>query len=165
MPEENPEEQLASFIAKYTPEIASLAEAILTKMRGLYPTAIEMVYDNYNALVVGFCPTERPSEAIFSVVLYPKWVSLFFLQAKGLRDPDGLLQGSGSVARHIVLPSPATLDDPSVRALMEEAETRAIAAFDRKGARRLIIKSISDKQRPRRPAESKRKLTGAAGSS
>jgi hypothetical protein len=112
----NAEAQLAAFLAKYSPEIADLAEDIRGEMRKLYPTALELVYDNYNALVIGYGPTEKPSEAIFSIVLYPKWVSLFFLQAKGLPDPDRILCGSGTVARHIVLPSASALYLPEVRA-------------------------------------------------
>lgn len=149
----NPEQQLASFLAKYTDEIAALGEAILGEMRRLYPTALELVYDNYNALAVGFSPTERTSEAIFSIALFPRWVSLFFLQARGLPDPQRLLCGSGSVARHIVLPSPAMLHDPAVRALMAAAVERAKVPFDPNGAHRLIIRSISPTQKPRRPAE------------
>ena len=150
----NPADQLASFLAKFTPEIASLAETILAKMRRRYPTALELVYDNYNALAIGFCPTQRTSEAIFSIAVYPKWVSLFFLQAnRGLPDPENLLQGSGNIARHIRLPKAATLDEPAVKALMLEAAARAIVPFDPNGAHQLIIKSVSAKQRPRRPAE------------
>jgi hypothetical protein len=148
----NAEAQLAGFLAKYTPEIVDLAEEIRGEMRRLYPTALELVYDNYNALVIGYGPTEKPSEAIFSIVLYPKWVSLFFLQAKGLPDPDRILCGSGTVARHIVLPSAAALHLPDVRSLMQEAIARAKVPFDPKGAHRLIIRSISPTQRPRRPA-------------
>jgi hypothetical protein len=154
MPAEKPAEQLAGFIAKYTLEVGSLAETILTRMRKLYPTALELVYDNYNALAVGFGPTERTSEAIFSIAVFPKWVSLFFLQAKGIPDPDKMLRGSGNVARHIRLPSAATLDEPAVRALMQEAVARAKVPFAPHGTRRLIIKSVSAKQRPRRPAGS-----------
>ena len=149
----SPEEQLVSFIARYTAEIASLAQSILVTMRERYPTAVEQVYDNYNALAIGFGPTERPSQAIFSVAVFPKWVSLFFLQAKGLPDPDRVLQGSGNVARHIRLPSLARLDELSVKILMQEATARAAIPFAPHGARRLIIKSISAKQRPRRPLE------------
>ena len=148
-----PEEQLASFLAKFTPEVSSLAEAILAKMRKRYPTALELVYDNYNALAIGFGPSERASEAIFSIALFPRWVSLFFLKGVGLPDPDKKLQGSGNVVKHIRLPSPATLDEPSVKALMLEAVARATPSFDPQGAHRLIIKSISAKQRPRRPAK------------
>jgi hypothetical protein len=151
--EKTPEMQLASFLAKYTPEMAAQAEAILNGMRKRYPYATEMVYDNYNALAIGFGPTERASEGIFSIAVFPRWVSLFFLQGKGLPDAHGLLQGSGNQARHIRLGSPAVLDEVGVCALMEEAEARAAVPFDRKAKRKLVIKSVSAKQRPRRPAE------------
>lgn len=147
-----PETQLASFIAKYTPEIAALAEAILNRMRKLYPTAVEIVYDNYNALAIGFGPSDRASEVIFSITLYPKWVSLFFMQAKGLSDPYLLLQGSGSVAKHVVLKSVQMLDDPALRDLMDDASAKAKLPFNAEGNHRLLIKSVSEKQRPRRPA-------------
>jgi len=39
----NPEMQLAGFIAKFTPEVAALAEAALAKMRARFPSAIQMV--------------------------------------------------------------------------------------------------------------------------
>jgi hypothetical protein len=172
--EKNAKEQLASFIAKFDPQVARLATAILGKMRRLFPTALELVYDNYNALAIGFAPSDRSSEAIFSIALYPKWVSLFFLQAKGLRDPSQILRGSGKVVKHIVLPSPEMLDDTAVRELMQQAQDLAKVPFDPQGAHQLIIKSISANQRPRRPtaksaepaagprtqAKSKRKLAG-----
>src|SRR5271170_3592087 len=106
-----PEVQLASFIAKFTPEIAAQAEAILATMRARYPTALELVYDNYNALAIGFGPTEKPSQAIFSIAVFPRWVTLFFLQGISLSDPDKVLKGTGSVVRHVVLKSVAMLDD------------------------------------------------------
>jgi hypothetical protein len=146
-------EQLRAFLAKYSPEIAARAQAILKKMRARYPAALELVYDNYNALAIGFSPTERPSEAIFSIVLFPQWVTLCFLQGKGLPDPKKILQGDGNIVRHIRLPTPDTLDDPAVVALMHAAATRAKVPFDPAGKHRLIIRSISAKQRPRRPAE------------
>lgn len=150
----DPEAQLASFLAKFLPEIAAHAEKIRARMRKLYPTALELVYDNYNALAIGYSPTERASDAIFSIALYPQWVSLFFLQAKGLPDPDGMLRGSGGVVKHVVVKSLKTLDEPALRALMREAEDRAKTPLDKKGAHRLIIKSVSERQRPRRPAGS-----------
>jgi len=146
----SPAAQLASFIAKFTPEVGALAKSIRAAMRKRYPTALELVYDNYNALAIGFAPTEKTSEGIFSIAVFPSRVNLFFLQAKGLPDPGKILQGSGSVAKHVVLPSPEKLNDPAVKALMREAVARASVPFDPGGAHRLIIKSISAKQRPRR---------------
>jgi len=158
----DPELQLAGFMAKYAPEIAALAEAARNEMRKLYPMALELVYDNYNALVIGYGPTERASDAIFSIALYPRWVSLFFLQAKGLHDPEGLLKGSGTVARHIVLPTPAVLHEPAVRDLRNEAVAIAKTPFDERTEHRLIIKSISEAQRPRKPKSAAKKRTARA---
>jgi hypothetical protein len=152
-PNDSPETQLARFLAKFTPEIASRAEAILVRMRAKLPHAFELVYDNYNALAIGFGPSERASEAILSIAVYPRWVSLFFLQAKGLPDPAGILCGQGNVAKHIVLPNPSALDEPAILALMEEALTRAKVPLNPANAHRIIIKSVSAKQRPRRPPE------------
>ncbi len=152
-PIESPESQLARFLSAFTPEIASRAEAFLVRMRAKLPHALELVYDNYNALAIGFGPSERASEAIVSIAIYPRWVSLFFLQAKGLPDPTGILCGQGNVAKHIVLPTPSALDEPAVQALIEEALTRAKVPLDPANAHRIIIKSVSAKQRPRRPAE------------
>jgi hypothetical protein len=148
-----PEKQLAGFIAKFTPEVAALAEAILAKMRARFPNAVQMVYDNYNFLVIGFGPTERTSEAIFSIALFARGVSLCFLQAAAkLPDPGKLLRGTGKQARHIRLENVDVLDRPAVKALMSEAIKRAAVPFDSAAQGRLIIKSISAKQRPRRPA-------------
>jgi hypothetical protein len=146
-----PEKQLAAFLAKYSPEISSLARAVLANMRARLPGAVELVYDNYNALAVGFGPTERASDAIFSIAVFPRWVSLFFLHGAGLPDPDGLLRGKGKVARHIVLTEAGSLDEPGVRALMDQALARAAKPLDDSGHGRIVIKSVSPKQRPRRP--------------
>lgn len=122
-------------------------------MRARLPGAQELVYDNYNALAIGFSPSERTSEAVFSIALFPRWVSLFFLQSGArLRDPAGLLEGSGNQARHIKLRTPDQLSDPAVEDLIAQALELAAAPIDPARPRRLIIKSVSEKQRPRRPA-------------
>jgi hypothetical protein len=148
---ESPEDQLAGFIAKYSPEIAELAHALLKKMRRRLRGAIELVYDNYNALAIGFGPSERASEAIFSLALFPRWISLFFLQGAGLPDPEGLLRGKGKQVRHIVLEGPGSLDSPGVKAIMAVALERAVRPLDPKEKHRVVVKSISAKQRLRRP--------------
>src|SRR5688572_1738087 len=101
-----PGAQLAGFMAKYTPAMAKEGRAALMRMRRLVPGAVQLVYDNWNGLVVGFGPTERPSEAVVSILMLPDHVSLCFIQdAPELPDPKHLLQGSGNVVRHIKLKS------------------------------------------------------------
>jgi hypothetical protein len=144
------EAQLAGFIDKYTPDIGDRARRARAKLRALLPGAVEMIYDNYNALVIGFGPTDRASDAILSIALYPKWVNLFFLNGANLPDPKKRLKGSGTRVRRILLDDASVLDEPEVRTLIAVAIERAPKPFDRKSSPRTIIKSISPKQRPRR---------------
>jgi hypothetical protein len=145
--------QLNTFIGRYSSDIGATARSALRRLRKQVPGAVEMVYDNYNALVIGFGPSDRASEAVMSIALFPRWVTLFFLQnGPGLPDPDRLLTGSGSRVRGIVLRSAADIDKPAGRALIRAALERAVVPIDESARRRLIIKSISPKQRPRRPS-------------
>jgi hypothetical protein len=159
MPSESPERQLAAFMGRYSPEVARVARAARSKLRRLVPGTLELVYDNYNALVIGFGPTDRASDAVLSIALYPRWVSLFFLQGAGLPDPSGLLRGSGSRVRNIVVDEPSRLDTAAVRQLIEEAVARNPVAIDATQRRRLIIKSVSAKQRPRQPGTTRGRRT------
>lgn len=147
-----PRAQLDQFIDKYSPEVAKHARATFAAMRRRLPAAHVLVYDNYNALAIGFGPTQRTSEIVFSLALYPRWVSLFFARGKGLPDPHKRLRGGGSAVRHVVLEGAKTLDEPAIRELMTQALQRAGSTLSKGKRGALIIKSISAKQRPRRPA-------------
>lgn len=142
--------RIAAFLAKYDPEITRQARATRRKLRKLMPTAVELIYDNYNALVFGFAPDEHASDAILSMALYPRWVTLFFLQGRNLPDPEGLLEGAGRVVRSIRLESEKDLDKRSVRALMAQAIARARVPLPPTGRGRTVIRSVSARQRPRR---------------
>jgi len=148
----SPEEQLDGFIAKFTPDVAEIAHAAFAKLRKRLPGAIVMVYDNYNALAIGFGPTDRASEAICSLALFPRWVSFLLMQGARLPDPHKVLKGKGTQARHIVLDGASTLDKPAVRDLIARAVEDAAKPIDGTSPGRIIIKSISARQRPRRPA-------------
>ncbi|MFT3729369.1 MAG: DUF1801 domain-containing protein [Terricaulis sp.] len=145
-----PEKQLASFIDKFTPEMAKRIRAARAKMRKRIPQAIEMVYDNYNFFVIGYGPSDKAGEAIFSLAAQAKGLSLCFLQGAKLPDPKRLLRGSGNVVRNIRLEDDKTLDHPDVEALMALALARAKTPLPASGKHQLIIKSVSAKQRPRR---------------
>jgi hypothetical protein len=147
----SPQSQLDDLLDKYTPEVAAAARQCLKKMKARLPGATQLVYDTYNGLGIGFGPSEKASEVIFSIVLYPRYVTLFFLQGVGLPDPERLLQGDGKVVRHIKLESPADLDKPAIRKLMAVALKTAKQPIDSTAPGSLIIRSIAKKQRSRRP--------------
>jgi hypothetical protein len=152
----SPERRFKSFLARYTPEIVAETEAVLAKMRARLPGAVEMVYDNYNGLVVGFGAEEKPREAVFSIIVLPDHVTLCFLWGADLFDPDKLLRGSGSQVRHIRLAGPETLDDAAVQTLMTEAIARSARPFDETQPNRMVIRAVHPKPRPRRPARPKK---------
>ena len=145
--------RLDIFIDAYTPAVAAIARGALARLRRLMPGAVELVGDRYTGLVIGFSPTERPADATIGIVLYPRWVTLFFLRGAALRDPRRILQGSGSVVRHLRLHDPAVLDERDVQDLVAQARAQARSAFPRR--RRTVIKAVSAKRRARRPVDVK----------
>jgi hypothetical protein len=155
--EDSDEQRLRAFFAKYTPELAKLGKALRAKLRKRLPGAVQLVYDNYNALVIAFAPSERASEAIFSIALYPRWVNLFFADGASLPDPQNLLRGGGKAIRHVVLEAAADFDRPALQALISHALKDAGKPFDAKAPGHLVIKAVSVRQRPRRPANDETK--------
>jgi hypothetical protein len=145
------EAQLDAFLDKFTPEVAAQARAALARMRARLPGAWQLVYDNYNALAIAFGANDKLSGVVFSIALYPRWVSLFFARGAELSDPLGLLQGAGKGIRHIVLTDIALFDNPGVEALIAQALDLATPPIAPNRPGRLIVKSVSAKQRPRRP--------------
>jgi hypothetical protein len=144
------EAQIEGFIAKFSDELAPHIRAIRASMRARLPEAFELVYDNYQALAIGYGLTERPSEAVFSIACFPKRTSLVFTRGVDLDDPKGILNGQGNQVRHIPIHDLAILDDPDVRALWDQALAKAVRPAAPVEPR-TIVKSVSAKQRPRRP--------------
>src|SRR5262245_51425105 len=97
------EAQLASFIGKFEPRLAKLIRDCRRELKRLLPTAIELVYDNYNFFVIGYCSTERASDCIVSIAAAANGVGLSFYYGAQLPDPAGILEGGGKQNRFIRL--------------------------------------------------------------
>ena len=147
----SPAKQLAGFIEKFDPKIARLVRATRRALRKRLPTAIEQVYDNYNFLAIGFCTTERTSDCITSLAVSAKGVALSFYYGATLPDPDGILLGSGNQNRYTRLESPSTIATPAVDALLRAAIAQAKTPLSTTGRGYMVIKSVSAKQRQRKP--------------
>jgi hypothetical protein len=86
-------------------------------------------------------------------------VTLFFLQGARLDDPTRMLKGGGTRVRHVVLSDVAILDAPAVRGLIRQALATAPRPIDARARRRMVIRSVSARQRPRRPARARARVT------
>lgn len=150
-----PAGDIAPFIARFDPAVAKLARLLRAAMRKRFPTAIELVYDNYNALAMGFSTTERTSDVIVSVAVYARGVNLYFMYGRSLPDPHRLLQGSGNQGAFIRFDDPSVLHDPRVEDLIQAAADDAETPLRKSGRGYTIVKAVSKKQRPRSAAHLK----------
>ena len=146
----SPAQQLAGFVAKFDPAVAKLIRSARRALRKRFPTALELVYDNYNFLAIGFCSSERTSDCIVSLAAYANGVNLFFYYGAKLADPEKLLQGGGKQVRFIRLESAAMLAKPQIEELLRAAVAQAKSPLPVAKRGRTIIKSVSARQRPRR---------------
>jgi len=144
------ETRLAGFIDKFDPAAAALIRACRAEVRKLLPTAVELVYDNYNFFVIGYASTLRASDCIVSLAAAANGVGLSFYYGATLADPAGLLQGSGAQNRFIRLPDVGQLRNPAVVALIRAAVAQGKVPLAESGSGHTVIKSVSAKQRPRR---------------
>lgn len=147
---ESPAKQVAGFIAKFDSKVALRIRAVRASLRKRFPTAHELVYDNYNFFVIGFCATERSSDCLVSMVANAKGVGLSFYYGATLPDPGKILLGSGNQNRFIRLESAATLAKPEVEALLRAAAAQAKTPLRASGQRLTIVRAVAVKQRPRR---------------
>ena len=144
------ERQLKSFIDKFEPKHQALIRSMRKALRKRLPTANELAYDNYNFFALGYCSTERPSDCIVSIAASANGVGLSFYWGATLPDPHGILLGSGNQNRFMRIDSAKILARPEVEALIAAADAQAKTPMPARGGGKLIIRSISAKQKPRR---------------
>lgn len=146
------EAEVASFIAKFDDDNQHLIRDTRAALKKLLPECAELVWDNYNFFVIGYSATERPSDYIVSIAASANGVSLSFNGGSKLPDPDGVLQGSGKVNRFIRIPTIDVLDQPDVQRIIKVASEHSDVPQPWHCGGKLIIRSVSAKQRPRRRA-------------
>jgi hypothetical protein len=148
------ETQIASYFENYEPAMAKLGKALRAKLRARLPGLFEIVYvyENQNALVISYSPTERGFEAVCSISVYRHLVKLGFGKGAELSksDPNRLLQGQGRTARYVELNSVADFDRAEIEALIADAVKLAKLRLDPNAKGAMIIKAEAQKQRARR---------------
>lgn len=142
--------QLDAFIGKFAPADQERIRAVRAVARSWFPTGNELVWDNYNFLVIGYSPTDRPSDSVLSIAARANAVAISFLHGATLPDPLGLLNGDGKQNRFLRIPALDVLSHPGVLALVAAAVAQNPVSFAPSGGGALIIRSVSEKQQPRR---------------
>ena len=157
MPKREPsaEARLRGFVAKFSPKDQKLIRSVRQAVRRRLPTANELVWDNYNFFVIGYSATERPSDSVVALAAASNGVGLSFYRGATLPDPHRILLGSGKQNRFIRLESAKTLARPEVEDLIAAAVAQAKTPLLATGRGKLLIRSISRKQKPRQKTRSR----------
>ena len=141
------ERQVRGFIARFGPAHQLLIRSVRKALCKRFPSANELVYDYSLFFVIGYSPTERGIDSVYSIAAGADGVRLYFSHRVRLPDPKKILLGSGKQTRFIWIESPGTLKRPEVQALVQATIDRAKVPFPRSGRGKLIVKSTSAKRR------------------
>jgi hypothetical protein len=106
----------------------------------LYPDSNELVYHTH-ALTSVFSVSDKLGDAFCMIPIYSNHLNLGFNKGTKLKDPHGLLTGTGNLIRHIDIQQPSDYRNPKVKALIKEALTFAIKDMDK--PTKVIGKTIS----------------------
>jgi len=119
------DEAVAHLLAPCDPVVRKLATKARALVRELIPDAQEEVDSAAKLIGYSYLP-ETYKGLILAIALQRSYVNLMFSKGVELMavDPDGLLEGTGKLARHIKVRTPERLEMPQVRELIKEAAAR-----------------------------------------
>lgn len=128
----------------------------------LYPTANELIYDNYNALAFGWSPTDRVGHTFCSIAVgrSSKNIHFGFYWGSQIADPDKILLGQGNQYRYILVRSKDDFPKAYIKKLTKDAYAVSMAKVKDKGQLmqgKTITKSISAAKRKSGSASKKKK--------
>lgn len=144
---------LKPFPKEITQRVLALREFVWD----LYPTSNELIYDNYNAVAVGWSPTDRMGHIFCSMAVgrTSHNVHFGFLWGSKLHDPEKMLIGEGNQYRYILVPDLEKFPKKYMTQLVKEAYANSMKSVkDPKQIQEglTVIKSVSAKKRTRKPA-------------
>jgi hypothetical protein len=153
---------LIKFLKPFDGEVNELVLWLRTFVWDLYPTANELIYDNYNALAFGWSPTDRLGHTFCSIAVgrTSKNIHFGFYWGSEIADPEKKLIGEGNQYRYILVKSKASFPKAYIKKLIKEAYTNSLAKV--KDSRQLmqgatITKSISPVKREKKTPLIKKK--------
>jgi hypothetical protein len=116
-----PDRKLLGFLAPYPPHVSDLTLALRDVVLEEAPDAIESIIKGY-AVTIGFSFTGKPlKDGFCHVVTYLDHVNLGFNRGALLPDPNGVLEGTGKLIRHVTMRRQTELDRPFVRRYLQAA--------------------------------------------
>ena len=149
---------LVTFLKPFPEEIQELALWLRAFIWDLYPGTNELIYDNYNALAIGWSPTDRVGHTFCSIAVGRTSYNVHFGFYWGaqIADPEKKLIGQGKQYRYILVKDKSNFPETYMKKLMKEAYLLSLSKVKdpsqlMQGA--TITKSISQAKRKKAPAK------------
>jgi hypothetical protein len=144
---------LLKFLKPFNNDIREIALWLREFVWDLYPNSNELIYDNYNALAVGWSLTDRVGHTFCSIAVGSnKYVHFGFYWGSEIADPEKILLGKGNQYRYIIVKNKSDFPKTYIKKLVKEAYANSLAKVkDKKQIMKgvTITKSISPvKKRP-----------------
>src|SRR5687768_12942949 len=105
-------------LSKYPEEISDLALATRKLILKVLPDIKEIPDEKANMIAYGFANTYK--DMICTIILSKKGIKIGLNKGSGLKDPTGLLEGSGKVHKYIQINEIKDLKNPVINDLLKE---------------------------------------------
>ena len=143
---------LAKFLETFDKEVIDIVMWLRGFAWKLCPQANELIYDNYNAVSLGWSLTDKVGHNICAVVIYRanQNIHFGFFWGNELSDPDKILLGEGKHYRYILVPDKKKFPKAYIKKLINESYANSLSKIN--GQKQIIhgqtiVKSISGKKR------------------
>ena len=110
------------FLSKHTPEVQALAQRTREIIHEANPEVVETVNPGRGNLAYG--SGSKMGEWYCYIAPFKSYMNLGFLRGTELPDPEGLLEGTGKLLRHVKIRSIEDVERPGVRALLVAAAAK-----------------------------------------
>jgi hypothetical protein len=116
-------DDVIKFLAPFEKQYADLALWLREFIWDLYPKANELIYDNYNALAIGWSPTDRVGHTFCSIAIgrTSNNVHFGFYWGSQISDPKKMLLGNGNQYRYILVKNKDDFPKTYIIQLVKEA--------------------------------------------
>ena len=144
--------ELEKFLAYYPEHVQSLFRWLRDLVWDKFPNSNELIYDNYNALAVGWSVTDKLGHTFCSIAAFSEFVHFGFYWGSQISDPEKILKGQGKQYRYIVVKEKKDFPKTYIKQLMKEAYVNSVAKVKQSDSlphSLTIIKcSLPNKRRP-----------------
>ncbi len=107
-------------LGDFSPKIGELATATRTLVFDVLPETVEVIWEQQKIAGLGTGP-KKMTEHFAWIQPCKAHVNLGFNYGAELQDPDGLLEGTGKLFRHVKIKSVDDINRPALRKLLEQA--------------------------------------------